>query len=359
VLLRKEPRLALVYQAPQSGTLTRSETRGPYPSRRGPHHTAENGPFPDCRFHNLAASCEYVEANRRETATNFVLDAFNGKVDSILSNVKEDNFGTLEQKIKDSFETVNFNGSAFRNAKINNEYLDARISELKWASTVQALKEKDRAEQKAIREQARDDERAQREHDKAIKEAAKDEDRSRIALEKARIELQGASEQMKAEYEAKYKALEEDYRKKLAETERAKSNAQKTRQGHVYIISNIGSFGEGVYKIGLTRRFNWQERVDELSDASVPFEFDVHGVLFSEDAPALEHLLHQQFDEHRVNLVNTRKEFFNSSLDAIKSSVNSLKHDLKWVQWTIAAGAQEYRESVAIRGKKGKNDKAA
>ena len=113
-----------------------------------------------------AAKCDYVEANWKETAINFVLDAFNGKVDSIISKVKKDNFGTLEQKIKDSYQVVNYNGKAFRNAEITKEFLGARIDELRWAIVAQELKWQEQEEQRRIKEQIRDEERARREFEK-------------------------------------------------------------------------------------------------------------------------------------------------------------------------------------------------
>jgi hypothetical protein len=127
--------------------------------------------------------------------------------------------------------------------------------------------------------------------------------------------------------------------------QRAMSMAQLTKSGHVYIISNVGSFGEHVYKIGLTRRLDPLDRVRELGDSSVPFSFDVHALIKSEDAPALEHRLHRHFLIHQVNKVNHRKEFFRVDLETIRSEVESLGLES---QWTMAAEATQYRESLAI-----------
>jgi hypothetical protein len=113
----------------------------------------------------------------------------------------------------------------------------------------------------------------------------------------------------------------------------------------VYIISNIGSFGEHVYKIGLTRRLEPLDRIRELGDSSVPFEFDVHAMIYSEDAPALEAKLHDHFLVMQVNKVNYRKEFFRTNLAHIREEVTKLGVDAKW---TMVAEAQEYRETLAI-----------
>ena len=115
----------------------------------------------------------------------------------------------------------------------------------------------------------------------------------------------------------------------------------------MYVISNIGSFGENIYKIGMTRRLDPQDRVDELGDASVPFRFDVHAMIFSEDAPALEAALHNAFEDKKVNLVNNRKEFFNVTLDEIEKVVKE-NYD-KTVDFIKLPEAEQYRESMMIR----------
>lgn len=292
-----------------------------------------------------AATCNYVEENRRKTAIAFVIDAFNGKVDSILSKTKKDNYGTLEQRILDAYQLVNYNGKAFRDAAITSEYLSARLEELKWGVRVQELKFKAQEEQRQIREQMREEERARREYEKAIKDAAKEEEMLRKAMEKAQKQIESATEAKRAEYEAKL----EDLRQKLVEAEargqRALSMAQQTKHGNVYVISNIGSFGENVYKVGMTRRLDPLDRVRELGDASVPFPFDVHAIIESEDAPGLENTLHKALSLMQVNKVNPRKEFFRVNIADIKSMVENMGLN---TTWTMDAAAAEYRETLAI-----------
>jgi hypothetical protein len=121
--------------------------------------------------------------------------------------------------------------------------------------------------------------------------------------------------------------------------------AQQTRRGNVYIISNVGSFGDGVLKIGMTRRLEPMERIWELGDASVPFEFDVHAIIPSDDAPALEGELHEAFEDLRINQVNLRKEFFRVPLEKVRKIVAERGIP---ATFTMAAEAQEYRESQAI-----------
>lgn len=293
----------------------------------------------------LAASCDYVERVRRETAITFVLDAFNGKVDSILSLIKKDNYGILEQKIKDAYQIVNLLGMPFRNARITPEYLSARLDELRWGIAVMALKIKDKEEQRAIKEQMREEERARREYEKAIKEAAKEESILRKAMEKVRGEMEQANEAQKKKYETMLADLTAKLQEAEAKSQRALSMAQQTKSGHVYIISNVGSFGENIYKIGMTRRLEPTDRVRELSDASVPFPFDIHAMIYSTDAPALETALHKCFVLNQVNKVNPRKEFFKLNINDIKKEVESRNIE---VVWTLMAEAAQYRESLAL-----------
>lgn len=302
-----------------------------------------------------ASTCDYVENIRKTTAKNFVLDAFNGKVDTILSMVKKDNYGTLEQKIKDAYALVNNLGAAFRNARITPLYLDARLDELKWGVVVFELKQKEKEEQRRIKEQIREEEKARREYEKAMKDAAKEEEMIRKAMEKAKLAIEKASEEQKAKFEQQLAELQVKLAEAEAKNQRALSMAQQTRSGHVYIISNIGSFGENVFKIGMTRRLEPLDRVKELGDASVPFPFDVHAMIYSEDAPSLETALHRFFVQNQVNKVNPRKEFFRIPLSEIKKEIDNRGLDVKW---TISAAALEYKETLAIE-KSMANDQAA
>jgi hypothetical protein len=295
-----------------------------------------------------AAECDYVEANRRETAVRFVVDAFNGKVDSILSTVKHDNFGKLSQQIKDAYTVVNTNGEAFRNARITARYLEARLDELKWAVIAHELKKQEQEEQRRIKERIREEEKARREYEKAIKEANREEEIVQKAMEKIQEQMSKASEAERAKYESQLLEMQEKLRLAEEKGQRAMSMAQQTKSGHVYIISNVGSFGEHVYKIGLTRRLDPHERVRELGDSSVPFEFDVHALIKADDAPALENQLHKHFVLHQVNKVNHRKEFFRCDLATIRDEVGKLGLES---HWTMAAAAQDYRETLAIEKK--------
>jgi hypothetical protein len=325
-----------------------------------------------------AAACDYVEAERRKTAIQFVIHAFNGGVDAILTRVvKNENYGTLEQKIRDAFSIVNKDGSAFRNARILPAYLDARLAELKWAAKVQDLASRLRDEQRAIRDEMRDEALAK----KAQEQAARDKELQRVAVEEAEkkfaqaiaeqktqheqqlaeARLKGASAVEEAEKQHAYETAEmtAQHEKQLAEerqklvdaTKREQTIAQRTREGSIYIISNEGSFGAGVYKIGFTRN-DVEERVDDLYNASVPFEFDIHAVIKTKNAAAFEYKFHRQFLANRWNKKNLQKEFFRVSLQEIHQEVEKLKQqgedcELKWVE-TEAGRVAEWQESRDI-----------
>lgn len=306
--------------------------------------------------HDRAAICDYVEQNRRETAVRFVVDAFNGKVDSILSRTRAENFGTLEQQIRDAFALVNNNGAAFRNARITEDYLQARLTELKWATAVQALRDREREEQRRIREQMREEEKARREIERALKESAREEESLQKAMEKVQAQVAKASEAQRAAFEIKLAEIQAKLAEAEARNQRALSMAQQTKAGHVYVISNIGSFGEDLYKVGMTRRLEPLDRVRELGDASVPFSFDVHAMIWSEDAPALETELHKRFVRAQANKVNPRKEFFRLSLVDLRNHVETMGIE---ASWTMTALATEYRESLAIEQRLRENPIAA
>ena len=295
------------------------------------------------------ADCDYVEPYRRSTAIAFVLDAFNGKVDTIMSKVKHDNYGVLLRQIEDAYRMVNIHGRAFRNARINSRYYDVVKEQLVMAVAVQELKRIDQEEQRRIKEQIREEERARREYEKARKEAEKEERLLHKAMAEAEKRLASAAAEERILLEEKLEGLRKQLEEAEARGQRALSMAQQTKQGHVYVISNVGSFGEEVFKIGLTRRLEPLIRVKELGDASVPFAFDVHAMIHSADAPSLENNLHSEFEDSQVNKVNPRKEFFRVPISKIKEKVEKMGLE---VHWTLKAEAIEYRESLQVEKRK-------
>lgn len=292
-----------------------------------------------------AGICEYMDNERQKTAVDFVIDAYNGKVDSILSTVKKDNYGILKQKIEDAFQLVNFNGKAFRNARISEIYHHARLEELKWAVVTQELRAAELEEQREIREQIREEEKARKEFEKAIKDAEKEEQTLKRLIEKAEAQVSRANEEQKALFQQKLEELQGKLEQAEEKNQRAISMAQQTKTGNVYVISNIGSFGEHIYKIGMTRRLEPLDRVRELGDASVPFEFDVHAMIYSDNAPALERRLHKKFLKNQLNKINPRKEFFRLNLSDLKNHLETIGINCKW---TLLAEAKQYRETLKL-----------
>jgi PHP family Zn ribbon phosphoesterase len=294
---------------------------------------------------DLAGDTQYTDSLRRQFAIHFLLDAFNGKVETLLSKAKSDNYAKLKKELADSFVIINANGRAFEHTRITDEYRDARIDELKWACVIQKVKADSREEQRAIRERIRDEERAKKEYERAIRQARKEEELLEKALAKMRLQYEAAASEDRAAFMEKIGDLEA----KLAETDglirRTQSMAELTKRGYVYIISNIGSFGVNKYKIGLTRRLNPEERVIELGGASVPFRFDIHAFIMSDDAPALEYELHKAFMDRQVNKVNKRKEFFEVSIQEIRQVVESMGIE---ANWTMEALASEYHDTLVL-----------
>lgn len=292
-----------------------------------------------------AGICEYMDDYRRDIAIDFVIDAYNGKIETILSTVKKDNYGILKQKMDDAFQLVNFNGEAFRKARISTVYHEARLEELKWAVVAQELRSQEQEEQRQIREQIREEEKARKEIEKAIKDSEKEELTLKSLIEKAESQVAIANEEQKLLFQQKLEELQGRLEMAEEKNQRAISMAQQTRSGNVYIISNIGSFGENVYKIGMTRRLEPLDRVRELGDASVPFEFDVHAMIYSDDAPALERQLHKKFLKSQLNKINPRKEFFRLGINDVKNYIDTIGINCKW---TMAAEAKQYRETLKL-----------
>lgn len=250
-----------------------------------------------------------------------MLRAFNGECDSFIADVDWNNISKMAARIEKSLEAIN-KVYEKQGIYISRSYADLKLKELDLAYEYKLKRHEEKEEQRAIREQMREEEKARKEYEAAVLKAQKEEDMYQKALDKARKEIEAAQGTQQAKLQSKIAELEARVAEAETNRERALSMAQQTKRGHVYVISNIGSFGEDVYKIGMTRRLDPMDRVRELGDASVPFPFDVHAIIFSEDAPALENKLHKTFNQQRVNLINTKKEFFHVTLQEIEDVVH-------------------------------------
>ena len=227
------------------------------------------------------------------------------------------------------------------------DYIAAKKEEIKLAYEIEEYKARQAEERRAILQAQREELAAQREIEREIQRARKDEQEAQAKLERRRMELaQAHSAAEIARLKDYIERLQLAVKEAQQRHERALSMAQQTRAGYVYVISNIGSFGEGVYKIGMTRRIEPMERVVELGDASVPFPFDVHAMIWSEDAPTLEAELHRTFDDRKVNAINGRKEFFRVTLDEVRTVLSRMGVDAAIVDYPTAA---QYRDSLMMQ----------
>ena len=287
---------------------------------------------------------------RKMTRQNhkLMLRAFNGECDAALSKVKWNNVKKMEERIKKSYEAINKTGEVNK-SHITKNYLEVKLQQLYATHEYQEKLQEEKEEQRRIREEMREEEKARKEMEKQQRDAEKEELRYEKALEKAKEELSKASEGKVEALNEKLRKLQEQLEEAQRNKERAISQAQLTKSGHVYIISNIGSFGKDIFKIGMTRRLEPMDRVKELGDASVPFSFDVHAMIYSENAPEVENMLHKHFEEKKLNLINNRKEFFNITINDIETLAKDKELNF---QLTKVAEAKEYYESMAIRNQK-------
>lgn len=292
-----------------------------------------------------------VELGRKQTDKylSLILRAFNGECDSAIAKLKPANYQTMENRIRKSFDAIN-KLSEMQYCTLSADYLNLRLEELLLEHEHLLKLQAEREQQRAIKEEMRQQAIAEREIERAQQEAEREERQYEAALAKARQEFERASKARQAEMLARIAELEQLAAEAHLNKERALSRAQQTKSGFVYVISNIGSFGANVYKIGMTRRLDPMDRIWELSDASVPFDFDVHAVIYADDAPKLEAELHRRFTHRRMNVVNQRKEFFDVTIEEIANVVRECCGD---IELTLVAEAVEYLQSEAYRRENG------
>jgi hypothetical protein len=300
-------------------------------------------------------SATKAERDQVEKLLSLMLRAFNGECDSAVSKVRYNNFEQLKNRVEKAFATINKLGAP-QDCELAKRFLTLKIEELQLTCEHAMKVQSEKEEQREVKEQMRQEAIAARERERATQQAQAEEHRRQIEVEEARRQLEAATAEQKSaeqqeELRQRVAELEGRLAEATAERERAISLAQQTRSGHVYVISNIGSFGDHIYKIGMTRRLDPMDRVWELSDASVPFDFDVHAIISTDDAPALESELHSRFAHRRLNLVNERKEFFHVSIQEIAQVVRERCGD---ILLTEVAEAEEFVQSEARRRSEGK-----
>lgn len=283
-----------------------------------------------------------------------LLRAFNSECDDVVEHVKYNNIEASEKRITASREAISKLGSIME-VSITSKYYRLKIEELRLAFEYAQKKQQEKEEQKEARARMREEAKLAKEIEEERKKLEKEQQHYQNALQRINAQLETASESDRAAIEEKKAELVaqlDKIDKEFADVDYREANQ---RAGYVYVISNIGAFGENVYKIGMTRRLDPQDRVDELGDASVPFNFDVHAMIFSNDAPQLEAALHNAFADRKLNFVNQRREFFNVTLDEIKQVVKE-NYD-KSVEFVELAPAEQYRESLKLKEESKRNEK--
>jgi hypothetical protein len=282
-----------------------------------------------------------VEGSKAKGATminrqmRLTMRAFNNECEAAIANVRWNNVVAMEKRILSAAASIDKENTSM-NLTLNDRFVALKIEELR-------LTHEYREQLKREKEERAEMARAEKEEKKLLAEAEaaeREEARYQALLEKARKEANGdGNAQRIAELEAALAAAH------LA-SERARAMAEMTKSGYVYIISNVGSFGDDVVKIGLTRRLDPDDRVRELGDASVPFSFDTHAMIYSDAAPALEAALHKEFAEKRINMSNFRKEFFRVALEDVEAAVARLAPTAVFFK---DREAQEWHETLARR----------
>lgn len=269
------------------------------------------------------------------------LRAFNSECDAAISNVRWNNANAMEKRVTNARVQID-KANASNSVTISDRYLYLKLKELRLTHEQKEKIKQEREERSEMARAAREEQKLLREMEEAEREEAK----YQKLLEKAQKEAAGAVGAKQDQLLEQVDLLSAQLAEAHAKVERAQAMAERTKTGYVYIISNIGSFGPDFVKIGLTRRLDPVDRVRELGDASVPFFFDTHAIIYSEDAPALERALHSEFAKTRVNATNFRKEFFRCSLDEVETAVAKLAPQATFFK---DIEAQEYHETLALR----------
>ena len=311
---------------------------------------------------NTAAICNTAwkvqgseKAGKKMIAENIkqALRNFNIECDLCIGKVKFSNYDNSKERIFKAFELQNKLNET-NDIHIVDDYYRLKIKELNLAFEYQKKKQEEREELRRKREELREAEKVAREIEEKRKELEKEQEHYQNYLKKINEQIEvEQSEERKQFLLAKKEELDNNVNDVQLALEDLDYREANHRAGYVYIISNIGAFGENIYKIGMTRRLEPEDRIAELSGASVPFKFDIHAMIFSDDAPKLEAALHNHFADKKVNLVNGRKEFFNVSLDEIKQVVRE-NHD-KSVDFINIPDAEQYRESLMLRKNRNKD----
>lgn len=275
-----------------------------------------------------------------------IIRLFNAGTSQLINKVNSKNIESMQNKIFKSYEGIN---KIFEtdNVRIPETLLDIKLEMLDLMHKYQVKIEDEKIIRREERARLKEIEQAEKEMEKKLKELDKDIRHHNNEIKKLTMYLNNTDLQVEKElYIEKIRELDQSLKNLNSERENVEDRKDNAQSGFVYIISNIGSFGENVYKIGVTRRLEPMDRINELSSASVPFEFDVHALIFSENAFELKNKLHEYFKKYKVNKVNGRKEFFKVNINEIKDKVLS-EHN-STVQFIDEPKAIQYRETLRL-----------
>lgn len=275
-----------------------------------------------------------------------IIRLFNAETSQLINKVNSKNIESMQNKIFKSYEGIN---KIFEtdNVRIPETLLDIKLEMLDLMHKYQVKIEDEKIIRREERARLKEIEQAEKEMEKKLKELDKDIRHHNNEIKKLTMYLNNTDLQVEKElYIEKIRELDQSLKNLNSERENVEDRKDNAQSGFVYIISNIGSFGENVYKIGVTRRLEPMDRINELSSASVPFEFDVHALIFSENAFELKNKLHEYFKKYKVNKVNGRTEFFKVNINEIKDKVLS-EHN-STVQFIDEPKAIQYRETLRL-----------
>jgi hypothetical protein len=317
----------------------------------------------DMRKNNQAYICDTewtVGDSKREgkkmvnNLLKLVENAFEGQCKYAVKEVKFNNVESLKKKINSEFEKYNKCLQSLQ-CKISEEYLKIKLIELDLQYELEDKKQQEREEEKEIRKQSKEREAIEKARQKA-EEAEERENIHQQELERVRQEVQQIEQvqsDKRKQLELKIQELERQVAEDRSDKENALSESRRLKSGYIYIVSNIGSLGRDIYRICITYRSREDEYIRDMNPV-VPFQFDVHFKIFSEDALDTLQRLHQRFDDKRVNIVNSRRDFFKVSIDEIEQAVKQIKKEtgvLRIDVFETAPQAYEYRQTVAARKK--------
>ena len=285
----------------------------------------------------------FINANIKQ-----ILRSFNNETEVTIGKVKHSNLESSKKRIQKSFDVLN-NLYKREQVHLTQGYLNLKFDEMHLAYEYEVKKQEEKEELREAREREREEKKLQKELEKERKKFEKENDSINSEIEEAKAKMAQAAAEERAKLEAEIAKLQAALDKNNEEVRKINEWKEKPGAGYVYIISNIGSFGKEVFKIGVTRRENPEDRIRELSSASVPFRYDAHVFIFSKDAYDLENKLHKRFDKQRVNKVNMRKEFFHITIDDVKQIVEENKGAVH--SFVEHPDAEEYYDTLKIEKK--------